>query len=110
METITFDDFAKLDLRVATILSAEHVPKADKLLKLRIKIGDEERSLAAGIAEYYKPEELVGKKIVVVANLEPRKLRGIESQGMLLAAGSKETGACVLISHEKEVDDGVKVS
>lgn len=110
METIPFSEFAKLDIRIASIISAERVEGTDKLLKLKIKIGEEERTLAAGIAQHYLPENLVGKKIVVVTNLEPRKIRGIESQGMLLAAGSKETDACVLLCPEKDIEDGTKVS
>lgn len=88
---ITIDDFAKLDLRVAEVLAAERVENADKLLQLRIRIGEEERTLVAGVALHYAPEELVGKHIVVVANLQPAKLRGIESQGMLLAASDSES-------------------
>ncbi len=82
---ISIDDFAKIDLRVAKVLAAEKVEGADKLLKLRIRIGAEERTLVAGIALHYPPEELPGKSVVVVANLKPAKLRGIESQGMVLA-------------------------
>jgi len=110
MELISFEEFAKLDLRVATVLSAEKVEGADKLLKLRIKIGGEERTLAAGIAKYYSPEDLAGKKIVVVANLQPRKLRGIESQGMLLAAVAEDESSVVLLSPEKDIEDGTKVT
>ncbi|MFN3394221.1 MAG: methionine--tRNA ligase subunit beta, partial [Candidatus Thermochlorobacter sp.] len=83
--TITIEDFEKLDLRVATVIAAEKVPRADKLLKLTLKLGPEERVILAGIAEHYAPEEMIGKNVVVVANLAPRKMRGIESQGMLLA-------------------------
>ncbi len=85
-DQIVYDDFAKLDLRVGLIKSAEKVKKADKLLKLIVDIGKEERQLLAGIAKTYKPEELIGKRCIVVANLQPRKMRGIESQGMVLAA------------------------
>ncbi len=83
---ITIDDFAKIDLRVATVLAAERVPKTDKLVKLRIQVGAEERTIVSGIAAYYTAEELVGRNIIVVANLKPAKLRGIESRGILLAA------------------------
>ncbi len=83
--TITIEDFEKIDLRVATVLASEKVPRADKLLKLTLKLGNEERVILSGIAEHYAPEEMVGKHVVVVANLAPRKMRGIESQGMLLA-------------------------
>ncbi len=82
---ITIDDFDKIDLRVGTVLSCEKVPKADKLLKLTVKIGESERTILSGIAEHYKAEEMVGKNIIVVANLAPRKMRGIDSYGMLLA-------------------------
>jgi methionyl-tRNA synthetase len=83
---ITIDDFVKVDLRVAQILIAERVPKADKLLRLEVDLGYEKRQILAGIAQYYEPEKLIGRKIVIVANLAPRKMRGLESNGMLLAA------------------------
>ncbi|HBF33635.1 TPA: methionine--tRNA ligase [Candidatus Sumerlaeota bacterium] len=83
---IEYDDFAKIDLRVATILEAERVPKTDKLMRLSIDVGFEKRQIVAGIAAHYKPEDLIGKQIIVVANLAPRKLKGLTSQGMLLAA------------------------
>ena len=87
---ITIEDFAKLDLRVAEVLTAERVPKTDKLIKMQIKVGEEERTIVSGIAQYYEPEQLVGRHIVVVANLKPVKLRGIESKGMCLAASDGE--------------------
>lgn len=90
VELIDIDYFSKVDLRVAEVLQAEAVPKAERLLKLQIRIGDEQRQLVAGIAKHYKPEQLIGKKIVVVANLKPAVLRGIESQGMLLAASFED--------------------
>ncbi len=85
-EEISIDDFAKIDLRVATILTAERVPKTDKLMKLSVKIGDEERIIVSGIAQHYTEEQLVGRNVIVIANLKAAKLRGIESRGMLLAA------------------------
>ena len=85
-EEISIDDFAKIDLRVATILTAERVPKTDKLMKLSVKIGDEERTIVSGIAQHYTEEQLVGRNVIVIANLKAAKLRGIESRGMLLAA------------------------
>jgi methionyl-tRNA synthetase len=85
---IEFDDFAKVDLRVATVLEAERVPKTDKLLRLTVDVGFETRQIVAGIAEHYTPEQMIGRQIVVVANLAPRKLRGLTSQGMLLASRS----------------------
>lgn len=87
---ITIDDFAKIDLRVATVVAAERVPKTDKLIKLQVKIGDEERTIVSGIAQHYEPEALIGKNVIVIANLKPAKLRGIESRGMVLAASDGE--------------------
>src|SRR5688572_33242608 len=90
---IEIDDFAKVDLRVGTVLSAERVPKADKLLLLKVDLNEEQpRQVLAGIAQYYEPEKLVGRKVVIVANLKPRKLRGYESQGMVVAASYGEEG------------------
>ena len=105
---ITIDDFAKVDLRVAQILVAERVPKADKLLKLEVDLGFEKRQILAGIAQYYEPEKLIGRKIVIVANLAPRKMRGLESNGMLLAA-SLEDGAPVLAGFLEEVPLGARL-
>lgn len=87
---ITIEDFAKIDLRVATVIAAERVPKTDKLIKLQVKIGDEERTIVSGIAQHYEPENLIGKNVIVIANLKPAKLRGIESRGMVLAASDDE--------------------
>ncbi len=108
-QKITIDDFAKVDLRVGTILSAEPIPGATKLLKLQVDIGTEVRQVCAGIAEYYKPEDLVGMKIVLVANLQPRKLRGVESNGMVLAASVGEQGKPVLATFKEEVPNGTKL-
>ena len=93
---ISYEDFAKLDLRITTILSAERMEGSDKMLKLSIDLGSEQRTLMAGIGTRYAPEELVGVQIVIIANLEPRKLMGIESQGMLLAADG-ESGPVLLM-------------
>lgn len=93
---ISIDDFAKIDLRVATVVAAERVPKTDKLIKLQVKIGDEERTMVSGIAQHYEPEALIGKNVIVIANLKPAKLRGIESRGMVLAASDGE-GNLVLV-------------
>jgi methionyl-tRNA synthetase len=106
-ETIKYEDFAKLDLRVAKILEAEPVENTDKLLKLKIDIG-EERQIVAGIAKHYTPDELVGKSIIVIANLEPAKIRGVESQGMLLAV-TDENGVCV-VTTDKDMQPGSKLS
>ncbi len=105
---ISIDDFAKVELRVAQILVAERVPKADKLLRLEIDLGTEKRQILAGIAQHYEPEKLVGRKIVVVANLAPRKMRGLESNGMLLAA-SLEGGAPVLAGFLEDVPLGARL-
>lgn len=102
---IQFDDFTKLDLRTATITAAEKVPKADKLLKLSIDMGSEQRTVVSGIAEHYKSEEIIGKQVVVVANLAPRKLRGILSQGMILMA-ENEDGKLVFVSPEAGFGNG----
>jgi methionyl-tRNA synthetase len=105
---ISIDDFAKVELRVAQILVAERVPKADKLLRLEIDLGYEKRQILAGIAQHYEPEKLIGRKIVVVANLAPRKMRGLESNGMLLAA-SLEGGAPVLAGFLEDVPLGARL-
>ena len=106
-ELIDISDFAKISLKIAEIKAAEKVEGADKLLKLRIDIGGEMRQIVAGIAKYYMPETLIGKKIVVVTNLKPAKLKGIESNGMLLAASNAES--VVLLTPEKDISSGSKV-
>lgn len=105
---ITIDDFAKIELRVGVVKVAERVPKADKLLRLEIDIGTEVRQVLAGIAEAYAPETLVGRKVVIVANLAPRKLRGYESNGMIVAA-SLEGGKPVLASFLEDVPIGARL-
>ena len=105
---IAIDDFTKVDLRVAQVLVAERIPKADKLLRLEVDLGYEKRQILAGIAQYYEPEKLIGRKIVIVANLAPRKMRGLESNGMLLAA-SLPDGAPVLASFLEEVPLGARL-
>ncbi len=106
---ITIEEFKKIDLRIARVISARKVENSDKLLLLEIDLGEEKRQIVAGIAEYYKPEELIGKEIVVVYNLQPAKIRGYESQGMLLAAKDNK-GRLAILTPEKEVDPGSKVS
>ena len=106
MDLISIDDFAKIELRVAQILEAEEVPKSKKLLKLIVDIGDEKRQVVAGIKGHYEPEELVGKKIVLVCNLKPAKLCGVESQGMILAAGDEVVS---LLTPDKDVPVGSKI-
>lgn len=105
---ITIDDFAKIDLRAGTILSAEKVEKADKLLKLEIDLGFEKRTVVSGIAEHYKPEDIVGKRVTVVANLAPRKMRGIESKGMILMAQNDE-GKLIFVAPLDEALNGSEV-
>ncbi len=104
-ETITFDDFSKIDIRTATILEAEKVPKTSKLLKLKIDTGLDIRTIVSGIAEYYDPEAIIGRQISIVANLEPRKIRGIESKGMILMAEDKD-GNLVMVSPAAKVSNG----
>ena len=105
---IPIDDFKKVELRVAEVLAGERVAKSKKLLKLTVKVGEEVRTIVAGIAEHYAPESLVGRKIVVVANLQPATLMGIESNGMVLAASQE--GALSLLSLDKDLPPGAKVS
>ncbi|MFJ7828448.1 methionine--tRNA ligase [Psychrobacillus sp. NPDC096623] len=106
-EEISIDDFFKVDLRVATVLSCEAVPKADKLLKLQLDMGYEKRQVISGIAQYYKPEDVIGKKVIVVANLKPVKLRGELSQGMILA-GEKD-GYLTLATVDEKLENGAQV-
>ncbi len=107
---ITFDDFAKLDLRVGTVQSAEPHPNADKLLVLKVDLGDQTRQIVAGIRSYYEPAALIGRQIVVVANLAPRTMRGVESQGMLLAASNADRSAVIFVTPEESIAAGAKVS
>jgi len=108
--TIQYDDFARLDLRIATVLECKPHANADKLLVLHIDLGGEKRQICAGLRAHYQPEQLVGKQIVVVANLAPRQMRGEISQGMLLAATDPATGRVVIISPSEAVGAGNKVS
>ena len=104
---ITFNDFNKLDIRIGTILEAETVPKTEKLLKLTVDIGDEKRTVVAGIADEYKPEDIKGKQIPILTNLEPKTIRGIKSQGMILAVDID--GKATLLHPDKEVNNGSKI-
>ncbi len=106
---ISFEDFTKLDLKVVTILEAEKVPKTNKLLKLKVDLGDEQRTVVSGIAGSYSPEDIIGRQVILLANLEPRKIKGIESQGMILMADG-EGEDLSFVSPEKKVDNGGKVS
>ena len=106
-EQISIDDFCKVELRVGKVLECEKVENADKLLKSKIKIGDEVRTIVSGIAMWYKPEEMVGKNVVVVANLKPAKLRGIVSEGMILCASIGDE--LQIVSPEQAIADGAEV-
>lgn len=106
-DLITYEDFSKLDIRIAKVLNAEPIEGADKLLKLTLDAGElGERTVASGIKQWYSPEDLIGKTVVYLANLQPRMLRGVESQGMIIAAGADEA---VLLMPEKEVQSGTVI-
>jgi methionyl-tRNA synthetase len=107
---IQFEDFAKVELRIATVKSAEPHPSADKLLVLKVDLGDQERQILAGIRGYYEPAQLVGQQIVVVANLAPRTLRGLESQGMLLAASTPDRSDVIVLQPQRPAPPGSRVS
>jgi methionyl-tRNA synthetase len=107
--TISIDDFVKIDLRVALVKVAEPVKGTDKLMRLEVDLGTETRQIVAGIAKAYTPEQLIGRKIVIVANLAPRKLRGLESKGMLLAASIGEQGTPVLAGFLEDVPPGARL-
>src|SRR5215475_5208435 len=108
--TIVYDDFAKIELRVATVIDCKPHPNADKLLLVQIDLGTEKRQICAGLRQHYQPEQLVGKQIVVVANLAPRQMRGEISNGMLLAATDPATGRVIVVSPGDAVTAGSKVS
>jgi len=108
METINYEQFSRIELKVADIVSAERVEGSDKLIKLDIVLGEEKRQLVAGIGKSYEPEDLIDKQIVIVANLEPRTLMGLESQGMLLAAHD-EDGSPILLSTDKKSPSGSSI-
>jgi methionyl-tRNA synthetase len=107
---INIEDFAKVEMRVGEILTAERVPKADKLLRFTVDLGETEpRQIVAGIAQHYEPEKLIGRKVIVVVNLQPRKLRGLDSQGMVLAASVGEEGRPVLATFTEDVPNGARL-
>ncbi len=108
MELIDIEDFLKVELRVARVVSAERIEGSEKLLKLRVSLGNEERTLVAGIAKHYSPEELEGKKVLVVANLKPKKIFGIESQGMVLAV--QDGDLLSLVVPERDVSEGSRAT
>lgn len=109
VDLITYDDFQKIQLRTAKVVSAEKIKKSKKLLKLQVEIGCEKRQIIAGVAEYYEPEYLIGKIIIVVANLQPAKLMGQESQGMMLAASSEDGKLCFVSPEKAEIGSGAEV-
>ena len=109
-EFITIDDFVKVKLRVGRVVEAMEHPKADKLLVLKVDLGTETRQICAGIRAHYTPDQLIGKNIVVVANLAPRMMRGLESQGMLLAASGPDRDRVVVLTTESDVSPGSSVS
>ena len=109
-DTITFDDFAKIKLRVGRVLEASEHPNADKLLVLKVDLGDEQRQIVAGLKAFYDPESLVGKNLIIVANLAPRKMRGLESQGMLLAASTDDHSQVIIVTTDTDIAPGSGVS
>jgi methionyl-tRNA synthetase len=104
-ENVTFDDFQKMDIRIATILEAERVPKTDKLLKLKLDTGIDQRTVVSGIAKYYNPDEIIGKQVCLLANLAPREIKGIASQGMILMAEDKD-GSLAFVTPTKGITNG----
>lgn len=108
-EIINYSDWQKIKLVVGEIKEVDEIEGADKLYKLLVDIGDEKRVICAGIKQYYKKEELIGKKIILFKNLAPRKMRGIESQGMLLAAVDEKNNKVILISPEKDIANGTPI-
>ncbi|MFH1826310.1 MAG: methionine--tRNA ligase subunit beta [bacterium] len=110
MENISFADFKKMDIRVGEIKTAEEIEGADKLYKISVSLGAEERTLVAGIKTYYPKEELPGKKVLVLANLEPKTIRGVESHGMVLCAHTEDRSFLVCTTVEKDIIAGAKIS
>ena len=108
--TITFDDFAKVKLRVGRVIEANEHPNADKLLVLKVDLGDEQRQICAGIKGFYTPDQLVGKNLILVANLAPRMMRGVESNGMLLAASSADRNKVIVLTTDADIAPGSAVS
>ena len=109
-ETITFEEFAKIKLQVGRVIEASDHPNADKLLLLKVDLGDQTRQICAGLRGIYTPEQLLGRNVVIVANLAPRMLRGQQSEGMLLAAGNADHSRVVVISPEADIDPGSTVT
>ena len=109
-DQISFDDFCKVKMRVGRVAAAADHPNADKLVVLQVDLGDERRQLVAGLKGHYDPDQLVGRNIIVVTNLAPRMMRGVESQGMLLAAVSADRSKVVVLSPESDIEPGCEVS
>jgi len=109
-DLISIDDFAKVKLRVGRVIEASEHPNADKLLVLKVDLGDHQRQLCAGIKGHYTPEQLVGRNLIVVSNLAPRMMRGVESQGMLLAASSSDRTRVIVLTTESDIEPGSSVS
>ena len=105
---IDIEDFEKVQLKVAKVIACEKVEKSNKLLKLTVKLGDETRTVVSGIAKHYSPEDLIGKKLVLIANLKPAKLCGIESQGMIVCAENSE-GKIAYLTPEQDIEDGSEI-
>lgn len=109
-DTIQFEDFAKVKLRVGRVVEAYDHPNADKLIVLKVDLGDEQRQICAGLRGHYNAEDLVGKNLILVANLAPRMMRGVQSQGMLLAASSADHSKVVVLAPEQDMEPGCEVS
>lgn len=107
---ITFEDFSKINLKIARILEAQKLEKSEKLIQLKIQVDKTTKQIIAGIGKYYPPEQLIGKLIVIVDNLQPKEIMGFESQGMLLAAKDLKTGEIALLVPDKEVEPGSQIS
>ncbi len=108
--TIPFDDFTRVKLRVGKVIEASEHPNADKLLVLKVDLGDEQRQICAGIKGFYTPDQLVGKNLILVANLAPRMMRGVESNGMLLAASSADRSKVIVLTTDSDIEPGSMVS
>lgn len=108
--TISFDDFVKVKLRVGRVVEAADHPNADKLIVLKVDLGDEQRQICAGLRGYYTPEQLMGMNLAIVTNLAPRMMRGVESQGMLLAAVSADRGRVVALTPASDIEPGSMIS
>ena len=109
MEKVKIEDFGKLDLRVATVLDVVPHPNADRLYVLQLQVGEEKKQIVAGVRKFYGIDELRGRKIVIVNNLEPSVIRGVESNGMLLAASNGDKSVLSLVGPERQIDDGARV-